>query len=35
MYLEEENTLRIIEIGDNRLRLDLDIEEPANPYMDL
>jgi len=35
MYWEEEDTLRIVEIGDNGLRLDLDIEGPADPYMDL
>jgi len=35
MYLEEEDTPRIIEIKDDRLDLDLDIEGPADPYMDL
>jgi len=35
MYSEEEDTLRIVELGDNGLDLVLDIEEPANPYMDL
>jgi len=31
MYSEEENTLRIVEVSD----LDLDVEGPANSYMDL
>jgi len=35
MYSEEENTLRIIEIEDDRLDLDSDVKGPANPYMDL
>jgi len=35
MYLEEEDTLRIVEIEDNGLDLVSDIKEPANPYMDL
>ena len=35
MYLEEENTLRIVELEDNRLDLVLDVEGPADPYMDL
>jgi len=35
MYLEEKDTLRIIEIENNRLDLDLDVEGPADPYMDL
>ena len=35
MYLEKEDTLRIVEIGDDRLGLDLDVEGLANPYMDL
>jgi len=35
MYLEEEDTPRIIEIEDNRLDLDLDIKGPADPYIDL
>ena len=35
MYSEKEDTLRIVELGDNRLDLVLDIEGPANPYMDL
>ena len=35
MYLEEENTPRIVEIGDNELDFVSDIERPADPYMDL
>ena len=35
MYLEEEDTLRIIELGDDGLDLVSDIEGPADPYMDL
>ena len=35
MYLEKEDTLRIVEIGDDGLGLDLDVEGPANPYIDL
>ena len=35
MYLEEENTPRIVEVGDDELDWVLDIEGPANPYMDL
>ena len=35
MYSEEEDTLRIVEVGDNNLDFDLDIEGPADPYMDL
>ena len=35
MYSEEEDTLRIVEIEDNGLDFVLDIEGPANPYMDL
>jgi len=35
MYLEEEDTLRIVEIEDNKLDLVLDVEGPADPYMDL
>jgi len=35
MYSEKEDTLRIIEIEDNRLDLDLDIEGLVDPYMDL
>ena len=35
MYSEEENTPRIVEIGDNELDFVLDIERPADPYTDL
>ena len=35
MYLEEEDTSRIVELKDNDLDLDLDVEGPADPYMDL
>ena len=35
MYSEEEDTLRIVELVDNGLDFDLDVEGPANPYMDL
>jgi len=35
MYLEEEDTLKIVEIEDDRLDFVLDIEGPADPYMDL
>jgi len=35
MYLEEEDTPRIIEIEDNGLDLNLDVEGPADPYMNL
>ena len=35
MYLEEEDTLRIVELEDNGLDLVLDIEGLADPYMDL
>jgi len=35
MYLEEEDTLRIVELGDDGLDLVSDIEGLANPYMDL
>jgi len=35
MYLEEEDTPRIVEVEDDRLGLDSDIEGLANPYMDL
>jgi len=35
MYSEEEDTLRIVELGDNRLDFVSDVEGPANPYMDL
>ena len=35
MYSEEENTPRIVELGDDRLDFVLDVEGPANPYIDL
>jgi len=35
MYSEEEDTPRIVELGDNGLDLVSDIEGPADPYMDL
>jgi len=35
MYSEEEDTLRIVELGDDRLDFVLDVKELANPYMDL
>jgi len=35
IYLEEEDTSRIVELRDNGLDLVLDTEGPANPYMDL
>jgi len=35
MYSEEEDILRIVELGDDGLDLVPDIEGPANPYMDL
>ena len=35
MYLEEEDTLRIVEIEDNGLDFVSDVEGPANPYIDL
>jgi len=35
MYLEKKDTLRIVELKDNDLDLDLDVEGPANPYMNL
>ena len=35
MYSEEEETLKIVEIEDDGLDLVLDIEGPADPYMDL
>ena len=35
MYLEEEDTLRIVEIEDNGLDFVSDVEGPADPYMDL
>jgi len=35
MYLEEEDTLRIVEIDDDGLDFVSDIEGAADPYMDL
>ena len=35
MYSEEEDTLRIVEVGDDDLDFVSDIEGPADPYMDL
>ena len=35
IYSEEEDTLRIVELGDDGLDLVSDIEGPANPYIDL
>jgi len=35
MYSDEEDTLRIVEVGDDDLDFVLDIEGLANPYMDL
>jgi len=35
MYSEEEDTLRIVELGDDGLNLVLDTEGLADPYMDL
>jgi len=35
MYLEEEDTPRIVELKDNGLDLDSDVEGLADPYMDL
>ena len=35
MYSEKEDTLRIVEIEDDRLNFVSDIEGPADPYMDL
>ena len=35
MYSEEEDTPRIVEVKDNDLDLELNIEGPANSYMDL
>ena len=35
MYSEEEDTPRIVELVDDGLDFDLDLEGPANPYMDL
>jgi len=35
MYSEEEDTLKIVEIEDDRLDFVSDIEGLANPYIDL
>jgi len=35
MYSEEENTPKIVEVGNHDLDFVLDIEGPADPYMDL
>jgi len=35
IYSEKEDTPKIVEIEDNRLDFVLDIEGPADPYMDL
>jgi len=35
MYSEEEDTLRIVEVRDDRLDWVPDIEGPADPYIDL
>ena len=35
MYLEEEDTPRIVELEDNGLDLVSDVEGPADPYIDL
>jgi len=35
MYLEEEDTPRIVELVDDRLDFDSDVEGLAGPYMDL
>jgi len=35
MYSEEEDTARIVEVGNNDLDFNSDIEGPADPYMDL
>ena len=35
MYLEEEDTPRIVELKNNNLDLNLDVEGPADPYIDL
>jgi len=35
MYSEEEDIPRIVELGDDGLDGVLDIEGPADPYMDL
>jgi len=35
MYLEKEDTPRIVEVSDSISDLDLDVEGPADPYMNL
>jgi len=35
MYSEEGDTPKIVEVGDNVLDFVLDIEGPADPYIDL
>jgi len=36
IYSEEENTLRIVELTDNQMDLDLELRDgPANPYLEL
>jgi len=35
MYLEEEDTLRIVEVKDKNMDFDSDVERPADPSMDL
>ena len=35
MYSEEKDTPRIVEVVDDGLDFDLDVEGPADPYMDL
>jgi len=35
MYLEEEDTPRIVEIEDDGLDFVLDVKGPADPYIDL
>ena len=35
MYLEKEDTSRIVELKNDDLNLVSDIKGPANPYMDL
>jgi len=35
MYLEEEDTPRIVEVKDDGLDFVSDIKEPADPYMNL
>ena len=35
MYSDEEDTLRIVEVKDDNMDLDLDIEGPADLYIDL